>query len=186
MSPSQRTASHNLYKAEINPVQSATDAGRVTDFLLGEHCFDDQRFTPGEVEQLRWLPVQSLQEKHIQCWFVEEKGEVIAAIIFMENEHRSGGYRLEYFGVHRGYRSCKLGWQLIEAMFRYCVAEDGRYVETFTCDLPEYANARRLFERNGFVFMCHMPDYYYAGEGKLLYMKHLNDAALRSADSEQQ
>src|SRR5690606_39012295 len=114
-----------------------------------------------------------LQEKHVSCWYTEEQGEVISAIIFVENEHRSGGYRLEYFGVHREYRHRKLGWQLIQAMFHYCQSQNGRYVETFTCDLPEYASARKMFERNGFAFMCHLPDYYYPGEGKLLYIKNL-------------
>ncbi|WP_168735936.1 GNAT family N-acetyltransferase [Cohnella fermenti] len=157
----------------IKKVNSGTEAGRVSDFLLGEHCFDDQRFTPGETEQLRWLPMRSLQESHVNCWYTEEHGDVVSAIIFVENEHRSGGYRFEYFGVHRDYRHRKLGWQLIEAMFDYCRSQNGRYIETFTCDLPEYASARKMFERNGFVFLCHMPDYYYPGEGKLLYVKNL-------------
>lgn len=157
--------------SEIQPVTSGTQAGRVSDFLLGEHCFDDQRFTPGETEQLRWLPIRSLEDQHMFCWFEEEAGQIISAIIFVENEHRSGGYRLEYFGVHRSYRHRKLGWKLMNAMFQFCESRSGRYVETFTCDLPEYASARKMFERNGFVFMCHLPEYYYPGEGKLLYMK---------------
>ncbi|WP_165452247.1 GNAT family N-acetyltransferase [Paenibacillus thalictri] len=161
----------------IKPVKSATEAGRVSDFLLGEHCFDDQRFTPGETEQLQWLPIRSLQEGHVSCWYSEEQGEVISAIIFVENEHRSGGYRLEYFGVHRNYRHRKLGWRLLDEMFKHCLTNGGRYVETFTCDLPEYASARALFERNGFVFMCRLPDYYYSGEGKLLYLKKLDGDA---------
>jgi len=159
--------------SEIKSVTTGTDAGRVSDFLLGDHCFDDQRFTPGEMAQLRWLPMHSLQEKHVHCWFEEENEIIISAIIFVENEHRSGGYRLDYFGVHREYRHRKLGWKLMDAMFQYCQSCDGRYIETFTCDLPEYASARKMFERNGFTFMCHMPEYYYPGEGKLLYMKQL-------------
>lgn len=158
---------------EIKSVTTGTEAGRVSDFLLGDYCFDDQRFTPGEKAQLRWLPMQSLQENHVFCWFEEEEDMVISAIIFVENEHRSGGYRLEYFGVHRDYRHRKLGWKLMDAMFQYCQTRQGRYIETFTCDLPEYENARKMFERNGFNFMCHMPEYYYPGEGKLLYMKQL-------------
>lgn len=168
---------HGAVQLNIKTVKSGTEAGRVSDFLLGDACFDDQRFTPGETEQLRWLPMRSLQENHVNCWYTEENGEVISAIVFVENEHRSGGYRLDYFGVHRDYRHRKLGWQLIDAMFSYCSSQRGRYIETFTCDLPEYASARKMFERNGFIFMCHLPDYYYPGEGKLLYIKTLADAA---------
>lgn len=159
---------------EIKSVATGTEAGRVSDFLLGDHCFDDQRFTPGEMEQLRWLPIRSLQENHVHCWFEEEAGEIISAIIFVENEHRSGGYRLEYFGVHRQYRQRRLGLKLMDAMFQFCQANQGRYIETFTCDLPEYESARKMFVRNGFGFMCHLPEYYYPGEGKLLYMKQLS------------
>jgi GNAT superfamily N-acetyltransferase len=168
------SAPFDLYP-ELKPVKSGTEAGRVSDFLLGKECFDDQRFTPGETFQLRWLPMRSLEEAHVNCWYEEDKdsGEIIAAIIFVENEHRSGGYRLEYFGVHRNHRNRKLGYKLLEAMFYYCRAHNGRYIETFTCDLPEYEKARSMFERNGFRFMCHLPEYYYPGEGKLLYFKIL-------------
>jgi len=162
-----------LIESELNiqPVRTGTEAGRVSDFLLGEHCFDDQRFTPGETDHLRWLPMRSLQEETVTCWYAEQAGEVIAAIIFVENEHRSGGYRLEYFGVHRQHRHRGFGWQLIGRMLESVASRGGRYVETFTCDLPEYAGARKLFERNGFQFLCRMPDYYYPGEGKLLYLR---------------
>ncbi|WP_141501578.1 GNAT family N-acetyltransferase [Paenibacillus luteus] len=165
---------------EIKPVTSGTEAGRVSDFLLSEHCFDDQRFTPGETEQLRWLPIRSMQEQHVFCWYEEEEGQIISAIIFVENEHRSGGYRLEYFGVHRSYRQRRLGWKLMDALIQFCVARSGRYLETFTCDLPEYESARKMFDRNGFKFMCHLPDYYYPGEGKLLYMKLLDGSSDKS------
>lgn len=155
----------------IKPVKTGTEAGRVSDFFLGEHCFDDQRFTPGETDHLRWLPMRSLQEASVICWYAEEEREVIAAIIFVENEHRSGGYRLEYFGVHRAHRHRGFGWRLVERMLEHVRQNSGRYVETFTCDLPEYESARKLFERNGFQFMCRLPDYYYPGEGKLLYLR---------------
>ncbi|MCR8643263.1 GNAT family N-acetyltransferase [Paenibacillus sp. N1-5-1-14] len=156
---------------EVRPVTSGTEAGRVSDFLLGKDCFDDQNFTPGEIEQLRWLPIRSLQEQHVFCWFEEDEGRIVSAIIFVENEHRSGGYRFEYFGVHKAYRHRKLGYKLLDAMFQFCQSRQGRYIETFTCDLPEYESARKMFERNGFKFMSHLPEYYYPGEGKLLYLK---------------
>lgn len=164
---------------EIKPVTSGTEAGKVSDFLLSEHCFDDQRFTPGETEQLRWLPIRSMQEQHVFCWYEEDEGQIISAIIFVENEHRSGGYRLEYFGVHRSYRHRRLGWKLMDALIQFCESRSGRYLETFTCDLPEYESARKMFDRNGFTFMCHLPDYYYPGEGKLLYMKLLDGSAVQ-------
>ncbi|MFS0726565.1 GNAT family N-acetyltransferase [Paenibacillus sp. 1P07SE] len=160
-------------QSALRMVETKKEAAAVSAFLLGPDCFDDQRFTPGEEEQLRALPLHSIGQPHVNCWYEQENGEVIAAIIFVENEHRSGGYRLDYFGVHRSYRHRKLGWAMIEAMTRFCVSSGGRYIETFTCDLEPYEAARKLFERNGFTFICHLPDYYYPGEGKLLYMKML-------------
>jgi len=158
---------------QLHAVQTMEEAAAVSAFLLGPDCFDDQRFTPGEEEQLRMLPVQSIGLPHMHCWYEREDEQIISAIVFAENEHRSGGYRLDYFGVHRSYRQRKLGRRLLDAMIRYCIESDGRYIETFTCDLPPYDTARGLFERSGFEFICHLPDYYYPGEGKLLYMKRL-------------
>lgn len=49
----------------------------------------------------------------------------------------------------------------------------GRYIETFTCDMKEYEPVRKLFQKRGFRLLCHMPDYYYEGEGKMLYYLRL-------------
>ncbi|WP_020620935.1 GNAT family N-acetyltransferase [Paenibacillus daejeonensis] len=159
--------------SKLRMVETIEEASAVSAFLLGPDCFDDQRFTPGEEEQLKLLPLQSIGQSHMNCWYEEDNGTVISAIIFVENEHRSGGYRLDYFGVHRSHRHQKLGWKMIDTMIRYCTGSGGRYIETFTCDLAPYQSARQLFERNGFTFICHLPDYYYPGEGKLVYMKML-------------
>ncbi len=158
---------------QLRSVENKADAAQVSRFFLGEYCFDDQRFTPGEKEQLYSLPLRSLDEHHIQCWLMREDSGITAAVIFLENEHRSGGYRLEYLGVHREKRGLKLGHRLLHEMIKYCKYRNGRYIETFTCDLPEYEAARRLFEQNDFQFMCLLPEYYYPGEGKLLYLRPL-------------
>jgi GNAT superfamily N-acetyltransferase len=172
MAPASNSTDSSFYD-QFKFIANTVEAAQVSEFLLGEDCFDDQLFTPGEKHLMRVLPLRSISEQDVICWYAEEAGKVVAAIIFVENELRCGGFRLEYFGVHRAYRHRGYGTHMLQRMFQYCNKQNGRYIETYTSDLPEYAKSRKLFEYFGFQLMCHLPHYYFPGEGKMVYYKLL-------------
>jgi GNAT superfamily N-acetyltransferase len=149
------------------------DAQRISSFFLSSYSFDDQRHTPGEIEHFRNVPLQSLQEKHHFHWYVEnEAGEIVGVASCHENEHSSGGYLWDYIVVHRDYRKLGIASRLFETLKSQVLSVQGRYILTYTCDLPPYQTIQRMFRARGFEQIGHYPDFYYDGEGRIaFYMK---------------
>ncbi|MBO9605474.1 MAG: GNAT family N-acetyltransferase [Paenibacillaceae bacterium] len=168
----KQTASERSYL--VQEMENEAQAQRIGDFFLSPHSFDDQRYTPGEQEMFRNRPRQSLHQGGDRFWFVEnERGEVIGACNIKENEHRTGGYMWDFIAVHRQYRNLGIARRLYDTMIAFVRSRGGRYILTYTCDLPEYAPIQRMFEGRGFTLVGTCPDYYYDGEAMLLYNKKL-------------
>lgn len=154
----------------LRPLETAEDARKVAEFLLSGDSFDDERPTPGELDDFRSKPYAAARQERQQCWMAtEESGRVLGALLYEENEHRTGGYIMDYLAVHRSFRKAGIASALLGRMIESVRARGGRFIETFTCDLPVYEPVRQLFKKKGFTSVGHLPDYYYEGEGKLLY-----------------
>lgn len=155
-------------------MQTQEDAGRVSEFLLSDYSFDDMHHTPGELEHFRTKPFLCLtRDRYYYYMAVRTDGELIGAISFLENEHHTGGYILDYLVVHKECRHFGVASALMDTMTKAIRDLSGRYIETFTCDMEMYEPVRRLFQKRGFRLLAHMPDYYYQGEGKMLYYLQL-------------
>jgi len=158
----------------IQRLDSTGQAEKIVDFFFSPFSFDDNRFTPGEEQQLRSLPYCALNGE-VVCWFAaNEDNEIIAVSCVAENEHKTGGYSWDYIVVHRQYRKSGIASALLEAMLRYLHEASARYVMTYTCSLPEYVPIRKLFERNHFQLIGCCPDYYFEGEDRLIYCRKLS------------
>ncbi|WP_310188358.1 GNAT family N-acetyltransferase [Bacillus sp. 3255] len=159
---------------QVQELTNEKDALRITEFYLSSSSFDDQRHTPGELDHFRNAPLQSLTQRNHRHWFIEnEDGEIIAVTSCKENEHQSGGFLWDYLAVHREYRRhgfAKILFQTLEAFSREA---GGRYILTYTCDLPEYQPIQRMFRANGFELIGTYPNYYYEGEARLAFYKPL-------------
>jgi ribosomal protein S18 acetylase RimI-like enzyme len=167
---------HAESKSEIRVhlMKSVEEARRISAFFLSEWSFDDQRHTPGELEHFRNGPFQSLEQKHHMYWYIEnEDGEIIALTSCKENEHRTEGYLWDYLVVHRQYRRLGLAKYLYDALENYIRSIGGRYILTYTCDLPEYIPIQRMFRERGFELIGRYPHYYYDGEDRLAFYKKL-------------
>lgn len=153
----------------IRLLSNIAQAEKVTAFLFSEEAFDDRRFTPGEEEQLRLLPVRALAGE-LTMWVAEDERKEIAGICCLtENEQKSGGYSWDYIVVRRNCRNTGLASAFIREMIRCAAEASARYIITYTCSLPEYGPIRRLFDRNGFRLVGCCPDYYFEGEDRLIY-----------------
>lgn len=158
----------------IQTAASPEEMSRISTFFLSLESFDDTHHTPGEIEHFQNRPIESLAEEDSYYWYVQDDvGNVIAVISFLQNDHKTGGYILEYIVVHKNHRKAGLASKIMDQMVNFIVSKQGRYIETFTCDLMEYEAIRQLFVKKGFEKIGLLPDYYYPGEGKLLYFKKL-------------
>ena len=116
----------------------------------------------------------SLTAQHSRFWYIEnEKEEIIGAIGMTENERKNGGYYLDYFAVHRDYRRQGFGMQLLQGAEVFVKENKGRFILVDTGDIPLFAEARNFYERNGFIKVGHIPEYYAVGEGRIDYYKKM-------------
>ena len=159
----------------VHELTTEKDAVRITDFYLSPHAFDDQRHTPGELDHFRHAPKLSLSQRNHRHWFLEnEEGEIIAVTSCKENEHQSGGFLWDYLAVHREYRRHGFAKVLFHALETFARNAQGRYILTYTCDLPEYLPIQKMFKANGFELIGSYPNYYYEGEARLAFYKPLS------------
>jgi ribosomal protein S18 acetylase RimI-like enzyme len=159
---------------KVISMQNEADARRVSDFFLSEHSFDDQRHTPGELVHFSQWPLESLNIPNHRHWYVEnEAGAIIGVISVRENEHQTGGYLWDYMVVHSNYRRMGIASRLFETMLEFVKAQGGRFVLTYTCDLPQYGSVQRMFRQLGFDQIGSYPDYYYEGEARLAFWKKM-------------
>jgi len=157
----------------IRRLSTPEEAARIVDFLFSEDSFDDTRHTPGEEEHFKTLPYRAMQGESVFWYVADESGKVIGINSVAENEQRTGGYDWNYIVVHREHRHGGIAASLIENMIGYLRQIGARYVVTYTCDLPPYEAIQRLFVRYGFRMAGRIPDYYYEGEDRLIYVRHL-------------
>jgi GNAT superfamily N-acetyltransferase len=158
----------------VKTLKSRKDAKRITDFFLSEDAFDDRNFTKGEICQLKRLPFDSLKDPGFQFWYIEGSGnEIIGVISLRENEQRSGGYFIDYMAVHRHHRHRGIASQLIDVAIKHVHSLNGRYLQANTCDTSLYESARDLYDKKGFSQAGCLPDYYFKGEGMIIYYKKM-------------
>jgi GNAT superfamily N-acetyltransferase len=161
---------------DVRELSTEFDAKRITAFFLSAVSFDDQRHTPGEVRHFQLNPLDSLHQRNHKHWFIEnQRGDIIGVTSCRENEHQTGGFLWDYLVVHRNYRRMGIATHMFEALQAFAKAQEGRYILTYTCDLPEYLPVQRMFVERGFQLIGQYPGYYYEGESRLAFHKKLSD-----------
>jgi ribosomal protein S18 acetylase RimI-like enzyme len=156
------------YKLKL--LETYEEAGKVVDFFNSEDSFDDRCFTQGELLQINTLPFISLSDPDFYFWMVENREkEIIAVASLRENEQKSGGFILDYLAVHRGYRKMGIASELVDIVLKHASDKKGRYLIVNTCDTTFYKGVRHILEKRGFERVGHVPDYYFEGEGLIMY-----------------
>ncbi|MFD2673204.1 GNAT family N-acetyltransferase [Marinicrinis sediminis] len=155
----------------IQWMKNEDEAQEISRFLSGEASFDDQHHTPGELLHFQQDPLQSLHCAHVDYGFIRQDDQMAGVIAFRENEHQTGGYQCDYIVVHQHYRQQGMASALIEAMLARVADRGGRYILSYTCDLPLYVPIQQLFAKKGFERVGYCPDFYYEGEGRLTYLR---------------
>lgn len=160
---------------QIQRLKTKKDALRVINFLHSNEAFQDT-WVPGEKGMIKKTVMESLhRRKHHQYWYIEKKGKIIGALGVNENVYKSGGYEMmkDYVAVHKDYKRHGLGSKLLKTMEDYVRSQRGRYILITTCDTDYYKPAGLFYEKNGYVKVGTIPDYYLVGEGKIDYLKRM-------------
>jgi len=159
---------------EIKPLKDKATAIKIGEFLTGPNAFD-QTWAPNEKQIVIDSVIESLDSDHHQYWYIEDNGEVIAAMGIRENKYGSGGYEMDedYFSVHKDYRHQGLASKLLSEVERFVAENSGRYIHALSCDIDSYAPARAFYQKHGYKQVSHLPNYYVAGEGRIDFFKEL-------------
>lgn len=160
---------------EVKKLITKKDALRTIRFLLSKDAFH-HIWAPGEKDMVRQAVLKSIKEKgHHQYWFIEDNKKIIGAIGVNENSYKSGGYHMveDYVAVHKDYRRKGLGSLLLKTMEEFVKKNKGRYLLIETCDIDYYQPARLFYEKNGYIKVGAIPDYYNRGEGRIDYWKKI-------------
>lgn len=161
---------------EIKILQDKNTANRIGKFLTGSNTFE-QTWAPNEKRMVMQAVVDSLTGKNHRYWYVEDDGKIIGAIGIRENKYGSGGYEMDedYIAVHKDYRGKGIATQLIKTAEKFVRERGGKYIHVLTCDIGSYKPARAFYEKNGYKEVGKIPNYYVPGEGRIDYLKELNE-----------
>ncbi len=159
---------------EIKELHDLETAKRIAEFMTSENVFE-QEWTPNEKENVTKAVLRSIDNPNHQYWYIEDKGEIIAAIGVCENKYGSNGFQMDedYAGVHKAYRRNHLATGLLEKMESFVREKNGRYIHILCCDIPSYEAARKFWLNAGYTKVAEIPNYYVPGEGRVDYYKEL-------------
>ena len=159
----------------IKILKDKSTAKRIGKFLTGPNAFD-QTWAPKEKALVHQAVLDSLIRKNHRYWYVEENGQIIAAIGVRENKYGSGGWEMDsdYVAVHKNYRRHGIANELLSKAEDYVRSKKGRYLHVLTCDIESYKPARKFYQKNGYKKVAYMPDYYVSGEGRIDYIKYFS------------
>ena len=62
----------------------------------------------------------------------------------------------------------------MDVVINYVQSLNGRYIHVNTCDTILYEGVRKLFDKKGFSPVGHLSDYYFEGEGMIIYYKKMS------------
>lgn len=158
----------------VSILRDEKTAVEIGEFLTGPNAFE-QTWAPNEKSLVKKAVLDSLNGKNHQYWYIEDNGQIIAALGVRENKYGSGGYEMDsdYVAVHKDYRRKGIANKLLKVMENYVDAKKGRYIHILTCDIASYRPANKFYESNGYKKVAEIPDYYVKGEGRIDYYKTL-------------
>lgn len=161
---------------KVQTLKGKETAQKIGEFLTGPNAFD-QTWAPDEKAMVLQGPLDSLESDNHRYWYLEDNGEIIAAMGVRENKFGSSGYEMDsdYFAVHRDYRRNGLATKLLNAVEEFVKKRNGRYIHVLTCDIDSYKPANAFYERHGYTKVGAMPNYYIEGEGRIDFFKELTD-----------
>lgn len=159
---------------KIQIARNHKTALKIGDFLTGPNAFD-QTWAPDEADLVKKAPLDSLKSEKHRYWYVEEKGQLIAAMGVRENKYGSGGYEMneDYLAVHQDFRRQGIASVMLVEVEKFVKSMGGRYIHILSCDIESYKPASAFYEKHGYKKVGEIPDYYVEGEGRIDYFKKL-------------
>lgn len=105
--------------------------------------------------------------------FAEIGGRAIGYICYGPITMTQGRWDLYWIAVHENARRKGIGMMLLEAAAQKMKALGGEYLYSETSSRELYKPTRDFYIKAGFIKAATVPEYYAAGDHKVIYMKKL-------------
>jgi len=135
-------------------------------------------FSPEEIDVAVELVDEYLQTGEASGYhfqFVEVDQCVAGYTCFGHIPCTQTSYDLYWIAVHQEFRRRRLGGALMQRTEEMIRARGGRRVYIETSSRPQYESTRGFYRRCGYHEAAHLPDFYGPGDGKLIYVRGLED-----------
>ena len=107
-------------------------------------------------------------------WLVAMEGENLLAFLYCEPERMTEGTaNMLALATRPDRRSQGIGARLVKGLEDRCRARGDRILLVETSGLPEFDPTRAFYAREGYERIATLPDFYDAGEDKIVFMKRL-------------
>jgi ribosomal protein S18 acetylase RimI-like enzyme len=156
-----------IYREEVMPA----DAESVREIIESHDLFSRD-----EVE----LAMELVQERLLkgvrsgyQFLFAERTGRVIGYSCFGPIPCTRGSYDLYWIAVHHDLRGMGIGKELLKQSEHMIAGQGGRTLYIDTSSRREYDSTRSFYERCGYHQEAFLKDFYFPGDGKIIYVKSM-------------
>ncbi len=133
-------------------------------------------FRPDEVDVAVEL-VEERLAKGESCgyyfWFAESGGRPVGYVCYGPIPCTIGSYDLYWIVVDKSFQGKGLGLRLAALAEDSARALGGRRLYVETAGKEQYRNTRAFYERAGYFLAAELPDFYDAGDAKIIYRKNL-------------
>ena len=115
------------------------------------------------------------QSEPNHIWLVALEGEDLLAFLYCEPERMTvGTANMLALATRSDQRSRGIGARLVKGLEEACRTRGDRLLLVETSGLPEFDRTRAFYEREGYERIATLPEFYDAGEDKVVFMKRLN------------
>jgi ribosomal protein S18 acetylase RimI-like enzyme len=113
--------------------------------------------------------------------FAEMEGKTVSYSCFGPIAATEGSFDLYWIATHNDYRGKGIGNLLIGETHRLIGEMGGRIVIAETSTLEKYTPTRHFYDRTGYVKEAQIDDFYKEGDGKVFYVKRLQEKQVAQA-----
>lgn len=135
---------------------------------------DDNQMFPSEFLDEMVLGCLNCETK--EMWFVlEQEGSGVIAVAYLSPERMTEGtWNLLLIAVLKQFQGCKIGSKLMAFSEEKLKKLGVRVLLVETSGLPEYKRTRNFYPKCGYNQVAVIPDYYDAGDDKVVFLKQLS------------
>jgi GNAT superfamily N-acetyltransferase len=137
-------------------------------------------FSAGEVATAVELVEEYLNKGEASGYhflFADENGRPVAYACFGLIANTQLSWDLYWIAVAERRRRGGLGGQVLARAETVIAEAGGRRIYVDTSSRPQYEATRRFYARHGYEMAAEFPDFHAPGDGKIVYLKVLQDEA---------